>query len=182
MDNLKSMDTERQARARGVSPEERRRRIARALRLYLAGEGSIRKIAARVDLPEGSLARIAYRERWRARRDEAREAGLQAAGDQAAADVGALYERLVSIAGRALDAAEQGLASGDYSRSARDLQEATRALLQVRDAVGAAPAGDREEQQARIAKLRAEAGRIADADKPQAVRVEIVPDLDGMAD
>jgi alkylhydroperoxidase family enzyme len=81
-----------------------------------------------------------------------------------------------------MDEAAKGLDAGTYSRTAHDLNEAARALLSLRDLVGAIPPGDKAEQDARIDKLRAESKRISEADAPQVVRIEISPEADGWSD
>lgn len=178
---------ERQARARG-GPEgpsrsaERTRKLARARRLYLAGDGSQASIADRVGLPRSTVYKAAQAEQWNALRQAARNRGIAAAADAAADAVADRYTRLVTIADRAMDAAADGLEQGTYARTAHDLNEAARALLSLRDLVGAMPPGDRAEQDARIDKLRAESKRISEADAPQVVRIEISPEADGWSD
>ena len=176
-----------QARARGgkgkrkLSPE-RARDLARARRLYVNGDGSQADVARRCNIPVSTVERYARQEGWSRLREEAKQRGIAAVIDEAADAVSDRYTRLVTIADRAMDEAAKGLDAGTYSRTAHDLNEAARALLSLRDLVGAIPPGDRAEQDARIDKLRAESKRISEADAPQVVRIEISPEADGWSD
>lgn len=175
----------KQARARGGGKgpaADRLRKLARARRLYINGDGSQASIAERVGLSAATVMRAAQAESWTRLREEARQRGIAAVIDEAADAVADRYTRLVTIADRAMDAAADGLEQGTYARTAHDLNEAARALLSLRDLVGAMPPGDRAEQDARIDKLRAESKRISEADAPQVVRIEIGPEADGWSD
>lgn len=127
---------------------------------YISGGISYRALAAKYNVPFGTLRRVAYNEKWGELRTQAAAEAEQKIVDAAVSDIAKRATDIYSAADRLIDkiaAAIELLTPEDIIRKMKDIRSLTGALLDLKNIREIRSDADMREQEARIAKLQKDA-------------------------
>ena len=121
---------------------------------YLRGGCSLREAARRHGLPQSTVFKRSKREGWNRMRDEVYRQAAPRMLALAADDVTARAERLYKAADRLTGEIDARMSAEDLLRTARDARDLAGALRELKDVLQIRTEEDKEEQKARIEKLK----------------------------
>lgn len=128
--------------------------MGKAKREYLKGGVSYRALAVKYGIPFKKLAARGKAENWVGLREQTRDKTGTMVADSIAKAKADLASRVYDAASMMLDKA---VAVAEKCESAKDVRALTAAIRDIREIAGVRSELDRQEQEARIEKLRREA-------------------------
>lgn len=137
---------------------------------YITSSLSYRQIAEKYNLPFGTLTKRATNEKWREHRKKCGEKTVSKTIDRIASGEAKRYEKIIATATKALDRIEKML--DDPELTPGGLRALASALVDAKNVQGLKSELDKDEQRARIDKLKKDADRDADEAKQITVRIE----------
>lgn len=137
---------------------------------YITSSLSYRQIAEKYNIPFGSLQKRARREDWRGKRIKCGDKTVEKTINKIASGEAKRYEKIIATATKALDRIEKML--DDPELTPGGLRALASALVDAKNVQGLKSELDKDEQRARINKLKKDADRDADEAKQITVRIE----------
>lgn len=146
---------------------------------YIAGGTSYRKLAAKYDIPFGTLKRVALKEKWADLREQCKQKSATKIIEIESDKQADRMKRLLTVSDELLNVVENAVKSfqlGELMLDKTALKSLSGTIKDIKDIQNIKTQLDIEEQKARIAILKKQAE--AETDKNETVRVVIASDLE----